>query len=634
MAEGGQTIQMGDNSKQEPLCFDAFAADLRAGELRKHGVRLKLSGQPFQILSLLLEKPGEVVTREELRAALWPGDTFVDFEHSLNAAVNKLREALGDSAENPRYVETLPRRGYRFIGHIHGDAADNGSAGETQGGPVAATQPRPWAMPATLLAAALLIAGAVGLNVGGLREKLFGAPAPKVNALAVLPFANLSNDPEQEYFADGMTEELISQLAQIGALRVTSRTSAMRYKDTQKALPEIGRELGVPAVVEGSVMRVGERVRISAQLVDAATDQHLWAGTYERDLRDVLALQREVARAISEQVRVQMTPQEQAQLAAAAPVNPQAYEAYLKGKFHLSRGLARMAVPELLRAVELDPNFAPAHAALAEQFVFLLPSHEMMPRAREAALRAIALDQANAEAHMALALVKLYFDWDWPGAEQEFRRALELDPGSATVHARYNFYLWVMGRFEEAVASAERARQLDPLNVVVNTDLGRCYYFARQYDRAIEQFRKTLEIDPNNWMTYLFLGIAYEQAGMQEQAAEAVARSRELASRPEQAEAMRRGFASSGFVGHLRAWAKAWEVDAARGLAQPYSVGLIYTRLGEKDLAFRWLEKAFEERTRAIVLLNVEPQVDPIRDDPRFYDLVRRIGLPKVPAGK
>ncbi len=330
---------MNTAGSSQVACFGAFKADLRAGELLKNGRRIRLQEQPFQILAMLLERPGEVVTREELHRKLWPADTFVDFDHGLNNAINRLREALGDSPEAPRYIETLSRRGYRFIAPVeHGAAAPAVSAPEIAAPPVAvpATKRRPFGWTFFVPGALVILAAAFVLtNVGGWRQRLWRTSAPaRIRSIAVLPLENLTGDPSQEYFAEGMTDALITNLAQIKALRVISRTSVMHYKGTRKPLPEIAKQLNVDAVVEGTVTRSGERVRIDAQLIEARTDRHLWAQSYERDLRDILALQSEVSRAIVKEIRIKLTAEEQAYLSAARPVNPEAYEAYLRGKYY------------------------------------------------------------------------------------------------------------------------------------------------------------------------------------------------------------------------------------------------------------------------------------------------------------
>jgi TolB-like protein/DNA-binding winged helix-turn-helix (wHTH) protein len=496
--------------------FGSFEMDLRAGELRKHGVRIRLQAQPVQILGMLLERPGEVVTREELRQALWPGDTFVDFDHGLNNAINRLREALGDSAGSPRFLETLPRRGYRFIAAVEGvlsSSSQNSAAQVADTAPPTPASDKPTALPVESLNASLRtrlwIAGGAGgaallvllvsLNTGGVRQRLLKASPPRrIQSIAVLPLVNLSGDPSQEYFADGMTDELITQLAQIGGLRVISHTTAMQYKGTRKSVPEIGRELQVDGIVEGTVFRSGEQVRISAQLVDAPTDQHVWAQSYERDLRDILALQKEVAGGVARQIRAKLLPGEQPRA-----VNPQAYEAYLRGRHDLNAATSKAdlenSIANFKSALGKDTQFALAYSGLALSYLaladFYLAPHEVMPKAEEAARKALELDDTLSEAHDALGYVELIYRWDWPAAQQHLHRAIELNPSNALAQDHYANYLSALGRHAEAFTTSERARELDPLSLLIQANNGMYFFLGREYDRAIEREHNALELD-------------------------------------------------------------------------------------------------------------------------------------------
>jgi TolB-like protein/Tfp pilus assembly protein PilF len=576
-----------------PKRFGPFEFDSRARQLRKHGHTIRLHGQPLEILGLLLERPAEVVLREELRAKLWPEDTFVDFEHSLNAAVNKLREALDDDANNPRFIETVPRRGYRFI-------------------------------------------SAVGLHDS---QNLLGEwSSPRIQSLVVLPLENLSNDPEQEYFADGMTDQLITNLAQISALKVISRTSAMRYKGTKKSLPEIARELHVDAVVEGAVMWVGGRVRISAQLIEAPTDYHLWAASYERDLRDVLSMQEEVTRAIASEIRVNLSAQEQARLASTRPIDPEAYRLYLKGRYYWNkRSLEgfQKAIEYFQLAAAKDPTYALAYVGLADTYTYfsffdVVPPREAMPKAKAAASRALEIDDSLGEAHVSLGYVSYMYDWDWPAAGKHFEQALTLNPAYSRAHTFYPFYLSSLGRSEEALAVAKRSLDLDPASPAVNHSLAVQFYFARQFDQAIEQAHKTLELDPNFAISYELLGEVYVSRGMY----------REGLSELEKYSALSRGRAMSlALLGYAHArlgersqalrMLEQLEAAPKERYTPAFSFAVVYAGLGEKDQAFAWLEKAYGERTSRLGYLKVEPLWDPLRPDPRFADLVRRMGLPQ-----
>jgi len=575
-----------------PKRFGDFEFDSRARQLRKHGHTIRLHGQPLEILGLLLERPAQVVLREELRARLWPQDTFVDFEHSLNAAVNKLREALDDDANNPRFIETVPRRGYRFI-------------------------------------------SAVGLHDS---QNLLGEwSSPRIQSLVVLPLENLSNDPEQEYFADGMTDQLITNLAQISALKVISRTSAMRYKGTKKSLPEIARELHVDAVAEGAVMWVGGRVRISAQLIEAPTDYHLWAASYERDLRDVLSMQEEVTRAIASEIRVNLSAQEQARLASTRPIDPEAYRLYLKGRYYWNkRSLEgfQKAIEYFQQATAKDPAYALAYVGLADTYTYfsffdVVPPREAMPKAKAAAARALEIDNRLGEAHVSLGYVSYMYDWDWPAAGKHFEQALTLNPAYSRAHTFYPFYLSSLGRSEEALAVAKHSLDLDPASPAVSHSLAVQLYLARQFDNAIDQAHKTLELDPNFAISYELLGEVYVSRGMY----------REGLSELEKYSALSRGRAMSlALLGYAHArlgersqalrMLEQLEATSKERYTPAFSFAVVYAGLGEKDQAFAWLEKAYGERTSRLGYLKVEPLWDPLRPDPRFADLVRRIGLP------
>src|SRR6058998_673174 len=505
--------------------FENFEFDCRSSELREQGRKVKVQGQPVQILAMLLEQPGELVTREELKNKLWPGDTFVDFEHSLNAAVKRLRQALHDSAENPRRVETLARRGDRFIAEV-GDvegarlnirepATDNVLTAEDREQPEVAEETAvvnhlPWPLAWKISGLALLVISTI-VVVWILRFR--SVPSPTIRSLAVLPLESLSSDSSQEYFADGMTDELISDLGQISALRVISRTSVMQYKGVRKPLPQIARELNVDAVVEGTVLHSGKQVRITAQLIRAPADKHLWAQSYEGDVSDTLALQKKVARAIVEQIRVKLTPQEDAVLENVKVVNPEAYENYLKGRYFWNKRTAdglKKASYYLNRAIEGDPNYSLPYTGLAD--IHQLSDHPQL--AREEVQKALDLDDQLPEAHNSLARLLYLFNRDWEGAAREFKRALELDHNYAPAHHWYSMYLALEGRKEQALAEAEKASELDPLSPVVGANLAKILQEVGQNDKAIEQAKKTLDLDPDSGVTHAVLGIVYQDQQM------------------------------------------------------------------------------------------------------------------------
>jgi serine/threonine protein kinase/Flp pilus assembly protein TadD len=461
----------------------------------------------------------------------------------------------------------------------------------------------------------------------------------RIQSVAVLPLADLSDQqPAPDYFADGMTEALITDLAKIKALRVISRTSVMQYKGVQRPLPQIARELNVDAVVEGSVLRSGKRVRITAQLIDAATDQHLWAESYERDLRDVLSLQGEVARAIANDIQVKLTPQEQARLVSARSVDPEAYQLYLKGRFYWNKrteaGLKK-GIEYFHQAIDLDPNYALAYAGIADCYSLLgwdlfgpLPPREALPIAKAAARKALETDDSLAEAHNSLAWTKLAFDWDWTGAEREFKRAIELNPGYAITHHWYAECLAGMGRYAEALAEIRQAQELDPLSLIISSIVGWVLYFDRKNDQAIAEFRKTLELDPNFWVAHWTLGRAYEQKAMFTEAIAEIQKAIDFSgSSPLSLAALGHTYAVSGRRAEAERVLNQLKDSSKQTYISPYGIAAIHAGLGEKDQAFLWLEKAYEERSGWLIWLRAEPGSDPLRSDPRFQDLLRRIGL-------
>ena len=611
--------------------FGVFEVDLRAGELRKQGVRIKLQEQPFQILRILLEHPGEVVTREQLQKRIWPADTFVDFDHGLNNAVKRLRESLSDSAETPRFIETLPKRGYRFVGAVNGATSVTSVLRTLR-------DRRPLRALAIPAGAIVLLAVFLGLNVGSLRGRLLGrSSAPPIRSLAVLPLQNLSGDPSQEYFADAMTEALITDLAQISALRVISRTSTMRYKGTDKPLPEIARELGVQAIIEGSVLRAGDQVRIRAQLIDAANDTHLWAQTYDRDLRDVLAVHRDVAQAVAGEIRIKLSPQEAARLGSRKPVNPEAYDAYLRGRYYWNKRTVedfRKSIEFFKRAIELGPAYAPAYAGLADAYNLLgsygaIPIKESHPRARAAAMNALEIDEQLGEAHASLATIIADYYWDWAETEKEFKRAIQLSPNYAVGHYWYANYLMFMGRLDEALTQARRAEELDPLNPIVPTYVASVLYEARRYEEAITELRRVLLISPDFVPAHTSIGLVYIQKHM---FAEAVAEFRQALSvnKDDPRSLAYTGYAlgAAGKLAEARKIRNELQRLSAQRYVSAYEMAVANIGAGYNDRALDWLEKGYEERNWYLGGLRVEPLWDPLRSHPRFQDLLRRMNFP------
>jgi TolB-like protein/DNA-binding winged helix-turn-helix (wHTH) protein/Flp pilus assembly protein TadD len=632
------------------LRFGVFELDLRAGELHKHGLRVRLQEQPFQILAILLEHPGEVVTREELQQKLWPADTFVDFDHGLNKAVSKIREALGDSAESPRFVETVARRGYRFLADVK--VAEEAPVRS----PELATLPHPVAeaddrrdlagkprIPKHLLPSLMwkISAFALLLLVASLatwKIHPWNRPSSAIRSLAVLPLESLSSDASQDYFADGMTDELISDLGQISALRVISRTSVMTYKHARKPLPQIARELNVDAVVEGTVLRSGDQVRITAQLIEASTDKHLWSQSYEGELRDTLALQNQVARTIADQIRINLNPQEQAALKTVRVVNPQAYESYLKGRYFWNKRTAdglKVALAYFHQAIDEDPNYAQAYSGLADTYALLgdwqyavMTPKEAFPRAKAVATKALELDSALGEAHNSLAFCLDGFDWDFDSAGKEFRRAIELNPGYATAHHWYAWHLSLFGRYDEAIPEMRKAESLDPLSLIINADLAELLVLAHSYDQSIQQSRKTIEMDSNFALAHIQLAQAYLAKHMNEEAVAELQKAVQLSGgSPTSIANLARAYVATGKRSEAQKLLSDLKKRSSPSSSYAAEISVIYAALGDTDQAMKWLEKGYEERFNPGVLLR--PGFDPIRSDPRFEDLVRRIGLPR-----
>jgi TolB-like protein/DNA-binding winged helix-turn-helix (wHTH) protein/Tfp pilus assembly protein PilF len=644
--------------------FGMFEADMEAGELRKHGLRLKLSEQPFQILAMLVARPGEVVSREVLRERLWPSDTFVDFDHGLNNAVMRLREVLGDSSDHPRFIETLPRRGYRFIApvelkgtasappaqqtvasekaaRIPGPAGKNGSGNSEALANVAPGQhSRRFSLPRIAVLAAGVLAGSA--LISGITVHYVNASKGKANrssSLVVLPLENLSGDKEQDYFADGMTDDLIANLAKIHSLRVISRSTAMAYKGTHKPLPQIATELNVDAVVEGTVMRVGNRVRITAELVQVSTDQHLWADTYESPIGDVLALQNRVSSAIVDEIRINLTKEDKERLAQKPSVSPEAYEDYLKGRYYWNKRSGdgfEKAIGYFEDATRKDPQYALAYAGLADCYGIIgatiygrLPSSEAAPKARAAAIRALEIDPSLAAAETSLATAKFNYDWDWAGAAEGFKKAIQLDPSYSTAYQRYSLYLSAMGKFDDSFEQIKKARELEPLSISINTSLGWRLYLAREYGRSIAQLRDTLEMDPASEWAHLNLGQAYEQKGQFNLAIEELQKTLELAhSSPLTISALAHAEALSGNHTTANKLLAQLEALSKKQYVSPYYIAIVYLGLGKNELAMNWLEKAYADRSNGLVFLKVEPELDPLRTNPRFIALQSSLNFP------
>ena len=650
--------------QHQTLLFADFTLDLTRGCLLQGAHEVKLRPKSFEVLKYLVENGGRLISKEELIGAVWPDTAVTD--DSLVQCLIEVRRALGESGQ--RLVKTVPRRGYIFDAEVI-EHDPNGrelvyteevegirvafeeeeeqegqivGPGEVDAAPQAGAQllqrglrlRRPFALPvlAALAAAIIIIAYfAISRHVTGGDKANTPAPpgAVTIRSIAVLPLENLSGDPAQEYFADGMTEELIGKLAQIGSLRVISRTSVMRYKAGAKSLPEIARELNVDAVLEGTVQRSDGRVRVTAKLIHAATDSLLWARDYERDLTDVLKLQRDVAHAVADEIRIQITPEERARLASARSVNPQAHEAYLLGRYHYSKNNEqgwKQAIDYFERAIQIDPNHAAAYAGLSDAWIFrgltgTVDFKEAESPTRAAALKAIKLDEQLAEAHLSLARIKQQYDWDWAGAEQEIRRALELDPGSLEVHTDYGYLLMHVGRLDEAILEGQIVVQLDPVSSAAHSALGRFLYRAHRYEEALPHLLRAVELEPRGLGANVRLGDLYVQLGRYDEAIATYERAREVDPNGRNFQAaVARVYALMGRHREAR--------QMVSGLkANPYIIAGVYAALRDKDEAFRILEKAVEEH-QLITPLKVEPPLESLHSDPRWKALLRRMNLP------
>ncbi len=602
--------------------FGRFELDLSSGELHNNGRKTSLPPKSFEILRTLAEHPGEVVTRDELRTKLWSANTYVEFDDGLNHAVQKLRQVLGDSAERPQFIETLPRHGYRFIAPV--DAAHRPKPVKQ------APRGRRFVIMAAVLVA--LAAVLIVVNMWSWRARLLGGRGePPIRSLAVLPLSNLSGDPQQDYFADGMTDALITDLAKLHEVKVISRTSVMQFKDVRKPLPEVARALGVDGILEGSVQRSGTRVRITVQLIRGPSDTHLWAESYERNTHDVLTLQGEIAQAVAREIKVALTPEESTHLTRARPVNPEAYELYLKGQYHYYKWNPedfQKAVDYFQKAIAADPHWAPPYAALANTYGWLwiagaLPPQEALPRFNAALQTAQEIDNTLPEVHYTLAASAYYYRWDWEEADREFRQALALDPSLVEARFEYAWFLSSMGRLPEAIAEGQRAVERDPLSVSANLALGSIYSVARQDEKAIAQLQRTTTIEPNDSRTYEFLCGVYEQKGMFEDAIREYGKAMKLwGAGPDELAELERAYRQSGASGYWK-----WKLAEAKRRQVPYEIAAVYAQLGDAHRATAWLVKAYEGHAWQMVQLKTFPVWDPVRSDRRFQELLRRMNF-------
>jgi len=618
-------------SVQSPprIRFHAFELNLTSCELFKDGQKVPLPRKAFEVLRALVERPGELVSREELRKRLWAADTYVEFDDSLNHTVKTLRQALGDSFDHPKFIETLPRHGYRLVVQVESEDT--------------LQQTRPpghRSSTVTAIAAAVLLVVTILLvfNIGGWRSRWSTRPNDTpIRALAVLPLSNLSGDPQQDYFADGMTDALITDLAKIPSLKVISRTSVMQFKDARKPLPEIARSLNVDGVLEGSVQRLGSRVRITVQLIRAPNDTHLWAESYERETRDILTLQDEIARSVAGAVKVALGPEEATRLARPRPVDPEVYEAYLKGQSHwyqLSREHVDAALGYFELALQKDPNYARAHVGVANVWIvrgdsgFVAPS-ESFPQAKAAAAKALELDPTLAEAHSALASILGLYEHDWAQAEREYQRGIELNPNSADGHFAYADFLISVRRTEEWSREIHRTLELDPFNPFFQCFYGWQLVYLGRYDEAITQLRKVLDTEPNFSSAHIGLWGAYDKKGMYVEALAEAKKFFAVLHDHEAEDALARGEAEGGYARAMHFGAEVLAARSRRTHVPAVRVARLYAHAGDKEQVLRWLQKAYDQRETPLMHLDVAWDWDFLRDDPRFKDLLRRMNFPQ-----
>jgi TolB-like protein/DNA-binding winged helix-turn-helix (wHTH) protein/tetratricopeptide (TPR) repeat protein len=617
------------------LRFRDYQLDPDGFRLSRAGHRLRLERKPLELLILLAQNPGQLVKREEIIEKIWGKDFFFDTENGINNAIRKIRSALNDNAEHPLFVETSLGKGYRFIAPVELVLEPAGShAPERSVMPQGPKLSRSRRALVAALGVTMLIATVFAFNITGIRSRILPRGVPPIHSIAVLPLQNLSGDPNQEYFADGMTDSLITELAQFSFLRVISRTSAMHYKGSHQPLPEIAKELNVDAVVEGSVIRSGNHVRITAQLVEARSDRHLWAKAYDRDIREIVSLQQDVADSIVSEIQPKLRPQGSGPVSRKRQVNPEAYDAYLQGMYFwrkFSEAGDRRALEYFEESIREDPSFALGYVGLSHAYhelAYYARPREVMPKSKEAAEQALKLDDTLADGHAALGWVKWIYDWDWPGAEKEFQRAIQLNPGDNPSHGMYAMYLDSMGRFEEASREFQIARGLDPISLGLIRNNAEHFRYLRQYDMAIAENRRVLDMDPSFENAHESLAYAYVNKGMYEESINEMEQLAISDGEHDLAEMMKIAYAGGGYKGALKSRLKYYKDRRKAGShVNFWDEALTHTLMGNKDLALQALEKAYDER-EDITDLAVNPSWDSIRPDPRFQDLVRRVGFP------
>jgi len=618
--------------------FGPFQLDPIERVLRQAGKCVPLTPKAFQTLLVLVENNGRVVEKEELLHRVWP-DTFVE-EATLAQNVFTIRKQLRDDKAPAAYIETVPKRGYRFAAPVRVLAPETRDSGAEVAVLPPPSRQRGWGVRTGV---AIAIAPVVVMAAAALLTLRHQPPGRAM--LVVLPVENLTGDPGREYVADGLTEELIAQLGSLNPaqLGVIARTSSMAYKSTSKRVDQIGRELGADYILESSFRQGAGDIRYTAQLIRSGDQTHIWAHSYERPIADVLALEGELARTIAEEIRIELTPQQQARLARPPTVNPDAYDAFVQGRYHWNERTVKeitQAIGFFQDAIAQDPDFAPAYASLADSYSMLAtmkggPPAELMPKAKDALLKALAIDDSLAEAHTSLAWVMEVFDWDWAGSEREFQKAIQLDPNNATAHHRYAIHLTAMGRLPIAVKEMKEAQRLDPLSPVMMTSTGWVYLRGRRPDAAVVECQKAIDLDPKFVRGHLCLGEAYEEKGNLKRAAAEFLQGKLIAGdKPEILAALQKAVDESGYQGYFRTRLEQLTDPNNPNYVSPYDLADIHLRLGDREGALAWLERAYVEHSPYLVNLQVEPRLDPLREEPRFQSLVQRMGLDKIQVAK
>lgn len=665
-----QTNSNGEGS----IRFGSFELKLKSGELCRDGAVIKLPPQPFKVLVFLVEHAGQMVTREEIQQQIWGDTTYVDFDKGLNFCIKQIREALGDNAQSPVYIETLPRRGYRFIAPVsnHKPVSDSiitaspeitkedvklydldydldtiAQSNQTLAQTIEANQlsphkpsriNRPRVMVIAVAIALAILLPLISYIVWNRLNDQTSSPAGKI-MLAVLPFENLNQDSAEDYFSDGLTEEMIAQLGRLRPQRlgVIARTTALTYKKTDKDIRQIGRELGVSFVLEGSVRRESDRVRITAQLIQVSDQTHLWADTFERSERDLLTIQSEVASRVARSLALELLPAQESNTISNRTTQPEVYEAYLKGRYLIIKDTLEdfeRSIPYFEQAIKQDPNFAPAYVGATVSRVFLatwrnLPAAEMLPKAKADALKAIELDPTSAEAYAALASVNFWLEWNWTDTERNIKRSIELNPSDPHAHILYGNYLLTRGQVEAGIAEVNQALKLDPVSLLTNGLSAYFYLRARQYDDAIVQGKKMLELEPRSPAGHHCLHSAYFFKGMYKEALDVIRNDMSLDGiKQEEIDSLTKGDPKEAITNMYRRNLESMKQSLTKGSRIPASsFAAMYASLGEKDRAFEWLEKSIAERESLTVYFLINPFYDSLRSDSRFNALARQAGL-------